>query len=315
MHTTTPIFRSFRRGGGRNTSRPVRLQALAVSLAMVLPALPAFGGPGATGSMFSAPVVGSPMLVGAVRSKKRRSSKKDFTRPPRGAPRSIPFQPGERLTYDITWLGVHVGTAVLEVAPATRHRRRPAWRFRMRAKTNKYADAIYKVRDDMHSWTDARVRRSVHFRKKQREGSYHRDVVLHFNHRRKQIRYQNQWRKYPPRKLYKDSYDPLALIYGFRAKKVRKKGNMEMSATDGLKTIRANVKVHGRETITVGDVTYRCWKVEPELKDVGGIFKRSKNARMLAWFSDDDHRVPVRLESEVLVGSFVATLVKIEGAK
>jgi hypothetical protein len=251
-------------------------------------------------------------------ARQRKNAKRRRNRemaPPRGAPRSLPFAPGERLTYQISWLGVPVGSAVFEVNSAGRFRGRPVWRFRMRAKTNEYADAIYKVRDDMQSWVDARMRRSVHFRKTQREGSYHRDVKLTFNHRKGRITYQNQWRKYPPRKLFKDSYDPLALVYGFRRSKVKKTGSMEMSATDGLKTIRASVRVHGKEQLTVGDVIYTCWKVEPELKDVGGIFKRSKNAKMVAWFTDDDHRLPVRLESEVLVGSFVATLIKVEGLK
>jgi len=246
---------------------------------------------------------------------KRRAKRARHMPAPRGAPRSLPFRPGERLTYEVTWLGVPVATATFEVGPASRHRGRPAWKFRMRANTNKYADAIYKVRDDMHSWANARMTRSVHFRKKQREGSYHRDVKLHFDHRRGRIIYQNQWRKYPPRKLYKDSYDPLALVYGFRRYKVTKPGKMEMSATDGLKTIRADVHVLGRENVTVGDVVYRCWKVQPQLKDVGGIFKRSNNAKMTVWFSDDDHRVPVKLESEVIIGSFVATLKKVEGAR
>ena len=251
----------------------------------------------------------------AAKVAKKRASKRSSMLPPRGASKKIPFQPGERLTYEISWLGVPVGTAVFEVAPSTRYRGKPTWKFRMRASTNKYADAIYKVRDDMHSWASANLKRSVHFRKSQHEGNYHREVKLHFDRRRGKIVYENQWRKYPPRKLYKDSYDPLALVYGFRRLKVREPGGMEMSATDGLKTIRAEVTIHGKEDIKVGTKTWRCWKVQPDLKDVGGIFKRSKNAKMIAWFSDDEHRLPVRLESEVLVGSFVATLVKVEGLK
>ncbi len=246
---------------------------------------------------------------------KRKLHKRHEMAPPRGAPRSLPFAPGERLTYQISWLGVPVGTAVFEIGPAGRHKGKPTWRFRMRAKTNPYADAIYRVRDDMHSWVNARMTRSVHFRKTQHEGSYHRDVKLHFNHRRGRIVYQNQWRKYPPRKLFKDTFDPLALVYGFRRLKVRKVGQIPMSVSDGLKTIRASVKVLGKERVTVGDVMYDCWKVQPELRDVGGIFKRSKNAKMVAWFSADERRLPVRLESEVIVGSFVATLIKAEGLK
>jgi hypothetical protein len=34
---------------------------------------------------------------------------------------------------------------------------------------------------------------------------------------------------------------------------------------------------------------------------------------MQIWFTDDEHRIPVMLKSKVVVGSFVAELVAIEG--
>jgi hypothetical protein len=53
--------------------------------------------------------------------------------------------------------------------------------------------------------------------------------------------------------------------------------------------------------------------VEPDLKHVGGVFKKSKNAKLRIWVTADARRIPVKIESEVIVGSFVGELVSAEG--
>jgi len=237
------------------------------------------------------------------------------SRAPKGAPSALPFQPGEKLTYKLTWMAIPVGHATLEVRSNGRFRGRPAWQFHMSARTNKFADALYKVRDELHSWAPANMRRSLHHKKRQREGSYRRDVVLHFDWRKRRVVYANGRKAYKPRKLYRDTFDPLGLLYGFRRHRITRPQVLVMSATDGLKTIRAKVHVVGRETIEVGDRRWRTWKVVPELKDVEGVFKRSKDSEMEVWFSDDHRRLPVRLRSKVMIGSFTATLVDHQGVR
>lgn len=249
------------------------------------------------------------------KSKKAEKKKRRRRRSPRGARGNIPFRTGEVLTYELTWMGIPVGRAEFKVTRDTTWKGKPAWHFEMKARTNKYADAIYKVRDHMHAWVAPRMNRSLHHAKKQREGSYHRDVVLSFDWKRRRAIYRNQWRPYPPKPLFKHTYDPLGLLYGFRCKRFDKAGSVNMSVTDGLKTIRAKVKVLGKETLKVAGQKIETWHVVPELKDVGGIFERSPGARMDVWLSADEYRIPVRLKSKVAVGSFIATLVDAKGLK
>lgn len=246
------------------------------------------------------------------KAKRRRHHRR---RAPRGARGHIPFQTGEVLTYQLTWMGIPVGKAEFTVTKDISWKGKPAWHFEMKARTNSYADAIYKVRDHMHGWADPRMRFALHHEKSQHEGSYHREVVLAFNWRKKRAVYRNQWKPFPPKPLYKNTFDPLGLLYGFRCQRFDKPGAVVMSATDGLKTIRAKVRVIGKERLTVADQPIDTWHVVPELKDVGGIFERSPGARMDVWFSADEYRIPVRMKSKVIVGSFVATLVDAKGLK
>jgi hypothetical protein len=52
--------------------------------------------------------------------------------------------------------------------------------------------------------------------------------------------------------------------------------------------------------------------MEPELKEIGGLFKKSKNAKIQLWVTADERRLPVKIASKVSVGSFIGELMTIE---
>ncbi|MFP4283307.1 MAG: DUF3108 domain-containing protein, partial [Opitutales bacterium] len=51
---------------------------------------------------------------------------------------------------------------------------------------------------------------------------------------------------------------------------------------------------------------------KPDIKDLGGVFRKSDDASVRFWFSDDERQLPLRMESSVAVGKFWAELVEIE---
>ena len=57
---------------------------------------------------------------------------------------------------------------------------------------------------------------------------------------------------------------------------------------------------------------YDTYLVEPDLKQVGGVFKKKRDAKLQIWVSADKWRIPVRVKSQVAVGSFVAELISFE---
>ena len=73
------------------------------------------------------------------------------------------------------------------------------------------------------------------------------------------------------------------------------------------------VQIVGREEVKLSSGTYDTYLLEPELKDLGGVFKKSKNAKIQVWITADERKIPVKVKSKVVVGSFVAELVSAEG--
>ena len=78
--------------------------------------------------------------------------------------------------------------------------------------------------------------------------------------------------------------------------------------TDGVKCVIGKATVVGRETVTVPAGTFDTYLVEPDLEHVGGVFKKSKDAKLKVWVTADERRIPVKVASRVVVGNFYAEL-------
>jgi hypothetical protein len=61
--------------------------------------------------------------------------------------------------------------------------------------------------------------------------------------------------------------------------------------------------------------TYDTYLIEPEIKHIGGVFEKSKNAKIKLWVTADKRKIPVKIKSKVVVGSFVGELVSATGLK
>jgi hypothetical protein len=224
-----------------------------------------------------------------------------------------PFKPGERLTYVLRWGFIHAGEAVLAVQPMTEVEGQPAFHFVMTAKSNTFIDAFYKVRDRIDAYANAGMQHTLHFKKKQREGSYERDVVISFDWARNQAQYENRGKKKDPIPLMPGTFDPLSAFYAIRRMEMKPGVTISQPITDGKKNVVGEARVVKRETIKVGGQSYDTFLIIPDLKHVGGVFKESENAKMQIWVTADSRHIPVRLKSKVIVGSFVGDLVNAEG--
>jgi hypothetical protein len=49
------------------------------------------------------------------------------------------------------------------------------------------------------------------------------------------------------------------------------------------------------------------------LEHIGGVFEKSKNARIRLWVTADERRILVKVKSKVVVGSFTGELISAAG--
>jgi len=76
--------------------------------------------------------------------------------------------------------------------------------------------------------------------------------------------------------------------------------------------IRANRIVSGN-TISSHQTAARqtTFLIEPDLKDVKGVFEKSDDSNILIWVTADSRHIPVKIESKVIIGSFMGELTEV----
>jgi hypothetical protein len=223
------------------------------------------------------------------------------------------FKPGEKLTYTLGWQFITAGRAVLEVLPDQALEDRMVRNFKMTARTRSSVDKIFKVRDSLTSVTEYDISRALEYKKIQREGDHKRNETVHFDWDKMEARYHEALRdKRVTTPIQPNTLDPLSAFYFIRNQKFDVGSVIEGPMTDGKKCKVAKIEVVKREKIKVNGKKYDTFKLVPDIKDVGGVFKKSKKATIEIWCTADDRHIPVLLKSKVIIGSFNAKLDKTE---
>jgi hypothetical protein len=153
---------------------------------------------------------------------------------------------------------------------------------------------------------------TVHFRKKQHEGEHRKNLQVNFDLDKGTAQYKDEEKAKKPIKIKPGTFDPLSVFYFSRTQAFKENGVIKSMVTDGVKCVEGIGRIVKRETIEVPSGTYDTYLIEPDLKHVGGVFKKSKNAKIQLWVTADHRRIPVKIASEVAVGSFIGELVAVE---
>jgi hypothetical protein len=107
-----------------------------------------------------------------------------------------------------------------------------------------------------------------------------------------------------------ETLDPLASLFYIRKQPLAENLEIIKSVTDGKKVVRGVARVVRREKLIVSGIEYDTFLVEPDLKEVRGVFEKSRKSRLKLWITGDDRRLLVKIRSKVAVGSFTGTLVE-----
>ena len=221
---------------------------------------------------------------------------------------NLPFILGERLEYDLKWGFFPVGSAVMEVSAHNPEDKKGPVVIRFQAKTNSFADAFYKVRTSITSWVDRSFSRTLSYEKSQREGSTSREIKAHYNYEKGECTY--ALNNNPPETISLPGvcFDPLSIAYYFRVHPIEPNSVKQIPVCDGKKFREVRVHSGNREIIKLLGARISVFPTVPAMNNLGGVFNKSPKGLLKVWYSHDDRRVPVKVSSKVVVGSFTATL-------
>jgi uncharacterized protein DUF3108 len=238
------------------------------------------------------------------------------------------FREGERLVYDVSWLGLKAGEATLEVQGVVTLDGHQAYHLVTVAQSAPVISKIYRVDDRTESFLQTTPMRALQFDKNLREGRYRHNSQTVFDQEKgiatfryldfskvpKDIMRQDEaerYGKYVTQEfpLSPGSLDELSVLYYVRTLPLQSSTTVTAKVFASRKNWELEVKVLGRETLETVLGRRETLKVEPLLK-YEGIFQRK--GRMIVWLTDDAERIPVQMQSEIVIGSFMTILTRRE---
>ena len=231
----------------------------------------------------------------------------------RASTKPFPFHPGEKLTYRAKWGFIQAGELTLEVLPMETVDGTEAYHFAMIMKTSPVIDHIYKVRERQDSYCDIGMNHSILY-KKVSTGEHPRDVVVNFYWDKLEATRSNFGEKMAPSHIVPGTFDTVSLYYVIRLKDIKENGLIEIPVSEGDKSIMVKASVAKREMIKIDEKVYDTVEVIPDMEKLEAqhVVKKGDVPELVIWFTADDKRIPVKIQSKVKVGYFIFELVAIE---
>jgi hypothetical protein len=206
------------------------------------------------------------------------------------------------MSFSFGWNLIPGGTGTMEVLPFTEVDGAQAYHFAMTAKSNSFIDIFYKVRDRYESYADTGMTHSLLYTER-KKGSEKRDITVTFDWESEKVQYTNFGKSRKPISVLPGSFDPLSVYYAFRLVDLEVGKIIEIPVTDGKKSVMGRARVTKRETILVGGREFDTYRIQPYLEHFGGVFKKSKKAKLDIWLTADEKKIPVRMRVKVIIGS------------
>jgi hypothetical protein len=216
------------------------------------------------------------------------------------------FGPGEKLVFSIQYGLITAGEATLEIQPDIKTRgNRPTYHIVSQAASSRTFSTFFKVRDRVESFMDTTYLHSVRFEKHLREGDYKKDLLLEFDQERNKARIDGK------RECDVEPHvqDILSSLYYVRSVPLEVGTSIYVPNHDNGKNYPLEVRVEGRERVTVDAGTFDCLVIEPILLGEA-LFKQ--NGRIKVYVTDDVLHLPVLLKSKVFVGAIAGVLKSFE---
>lgn len=223
----------------------------------------------------------------------------------------LPFEVGERFTYNVSWKVFDAGIATMTLAEKTSFQNEEAYRINATVYSTGIVSALFKVVDVFESFFQARDLCSRRITKKIQEGRRHRETVVTFDAKARQARMEDRDLNLPdlPPKRTESPVpscvqDVISALYVIRTKTLRVGELVQFPINDGGRTYDVTVEIQAQEEVRTPAGTFQAFRLEPKVFD--GLFKTK--GRLFVWVTADAVRMPVQLKAKINIGTITATL-------
>jgi hypothetical protein len=229
---------------------------------------------------------------------------------PAAQEKTPPFEPGETLTYDVTWSVFRAGT-VTATLQSEGQGSKNNYTVTTTAHSQGFVSLLFNVQNEFRSFFNPQTLCSERISKKINEGRRHKETEIVFNPQRKRailderdLNKPQEPPKHAENEIPNCVEDVVTAFYYSRSQDFEIGKPLHLPVNDGSKTYDVTLDVQAQEAIQTPLGQRSAIRVEPKV--FSGLFKRK--GRMLVWFSEDDQHLPLRIKFMIAVGPITATL-------
>ncbi len=219
------------------------------------------------------------------------------------------LKPTEELLFDIDWGFINAGQAMLELLQTDDD---SLLIIRSRAWCNKLFQSFYPVQDTIFSIIDKKGFYPLRYEKRIHEGSYHSNILIRFDQKNKKVYTKTERLKKPIQDttfhIPQFTHDILSSFYFMRMIDFKVGDTVSINVVSGSKQYPLEIICHRKEFVKVPIGRFEAFVIEPRIKGVG-LFNTKGTLNI--WITADSNKIPVKMKTEIPVGSIQAKLVKI----
>jgi hypothetical protein len=226
----------------------------------------------------------------------------------------LPFAPGERITWSVSYGGVTAGTAWAEVRAAGGS----LVTLAAGARSASWYEAIYAIDDVVESLWDTAGGGSSRYRTRFREGRFHQDQLMEIAASGIRV-----WRKQERDGVWEEKVenypgasgpveDPQTAFYRIRTLPLEAGSSWRFPVFSGKKTWILDVSVDDRESLHTALGPLEAWPVHIRTRHEGDLVQKGD---ISVWLSDDARRIPVRIVIHANVGAIRADVATMSPAR
>ncbi len=213
---------------------------------------------------------------------------------------------GEKLTYDVSWIGISVGQVIMENHGLETVGGLQAYHLTFRTVSNDFLSNFFHIDDVVHSWISRAGGFPVRFEKHIQEGHYSKDLVVEFDHERLVATYTKDG-KVKTMEIPPDVQDIFSILYWVRRQPlmVGRELSHDVNADGDNWLVKVEVVDKGTfETDATGAVP--AFALMPSAATEG---KEMEKARGVVWMTADARRLPLAFQVDAkILGSINAVL-------
>jgi uncharacterized protein DUF3108 len=217
---------------------------------------------------------------------------------------------GEKLTYDVSWIGINVGQIIMENHGLEVINGEEAYHLTVITISNDFLSNFFKIEDTIHTWISRENGNPIRFEKVIKEGHYERHDVIEYDQENRTATYSREDKKdREPRTMVipPDAQDALSLLFWLRRQPMGMGKRFRVDVNANEKNWNVEVEIIGKgifETEPMGET--KTYTMKPSVSHEGEMLKKGD---LLAWITVDRRRIPIAFEVDTpLFGSATAIL-------